>query len=121
MLMILRKRLKAVMSGHALCPAQVSSETPIRDDRRHWPSSVCLSLPDPWSRVAQLHQPVRDLFFRQPQPVVRTQTSRLSTDLQLSSDMLHCDFAVVLAPFSGTGIPGQPSLRPHGSKSALRR
>ena len=37
--------------GPALCPAQFSSESPTRNDRRHWPPSVFLSLLDPWSRA----------------------------------------------------------------------
>ena len=47
MLMILRRRLKVVVSSPALCPAKISSEAPSRDDTRHWPSSVCLSFLDP--------------------------------------------------------------------------
>ena len=61
--MILRSRLKGVVSSPALCPGQFSYEAPIRHDRRHWLSSVCLTLLDPWSRVVQLHQPVHDLSF----------------------------------------------------------
>ena len=60
MLMILRMRLKGVMSSTAPCPAQFSSEVPTRDNRRHWPSSVFLSFLDPWWHVVQLQQPVHD-------------------------------------------------------------
>ena len=44
-LRILPARLKGVGSSPALCPSQFSCEAPIRDDRRHWLSSVGLS---PW-------------------------------------------------------------------------
>ena len=46
MLMILRLRLKGLVSSPVLCPALFSSEAPTRDDRGHWPSSVCLSFLD---------------------------------------------------------------------------
>ena len=55
-LMILRRRLEWVVASPILCPALFTSEAPTRDDRGHWPSSVCLSFLDPWSRVAQLRQ-----------------------------------------------------------------
>ena len=90
------------MSDPALCPAKFSSEASIREDRRYWPSSLCLSFLGPWSHVVQLPRPVHDKFFDQPPAVVRTQTSRLSTRLQLLSDMLRCELAVV--KFSITGI-----------------
>ena len=44
---------EGVVSG--LCPSQFSFEILTREGRRHWPSSICLSLSDPWSRVVQLH------------------------------------------------------------------
>ena len=118
-LMILRWRLKIVVSGPTLCPAQCSSKIQTRDDRRRWPSSGCLSLLDPWSRVVHLHQPVHDLFFRRPQPVVRTQTSRPSAGLQSSCGTLRCELVVV--PVLRYRHRGQSSLRHHRSKSALRR
>ena len=37
------------------------------------------------------------------------------------SDMLRCELAVAPDQFSGTRHPGQPPLRPHRLKSALRR
>ena len=89
------------------------SEAPTRDDRRHWPSSVCLSFLDPWSSVVQLHQTVRDCFVCQPQQMVQTQTSRLSTGFQLTSDMLRCNLSVAPdhflrnwhpRPFTGTPL-----------------
>ena len=59
-LMILRVRPKDEVSDPALCPSQFSSEILTRDGKRHWSSSICLSLVDPWSHVARLHQPVPD-------------------------------------------------------------
>ena len=79
--MIPRMRHEGVVSDPALCPAQFSSEILTRDDGQHWPSSVCLSLPDPWSRVVQ--------------PVVRIQPDRPSAGLQSSSDMLRCELAAL--------------------------
>ena len=102
MLEILRRRLKGVVADPALCPSKFSFEAPIRTDRRHWPSSVCFSFLGPSSHVVRLPRPVHDEFVDQPQPVVRTQTSRLSTRLQSLSDMLRCELAVV--KFSITGI-----------------
>ena len=97
------RRLKGVVSDPALCPAKFSFEAPIRDDRRHWPSSVSLSFLGPWSHVVQLPRPVHDKFFDQPPAVVRTQTSRLSARLQLFSGMLRCELAIVLVQFLSTG------------------
>ena len=43
MLIILRMRLRGVASSLALCPVQFSFGILTRDDKRRWPSSVCLS------------------------------------------------------------------------------
>ena len=93
-------------SDPALCPSKFSSEILSRDGQRHWPSSVCLSLLDPWSRVVQLHRPAHDGFFRRPQPIVRTQLDRPSASLQSSSGMLHCELVVAPGQFSSICIQG---------------
>ena len=41
MRMILHTRPRSVVSIPALCPVQPSFGVPTRDDRWHWPSSVC--------------------------------------------------------------------------------
>ena len=47
--MILRIRLRGVASSLALCAVQFSLGILTRYDKRRWPSSVCVSLLDPWS------------------------------------------------------------------------
>ena len=71
-------------------------------DRWHWPSSVCLSLQDPWLRASPLRQPARYGFFRQPQPAMRFSPSRPSTGLGPSSGMLHCALVASAGQFSNT-------------------
>ena len=66
-------------------------------------------------RASPLRPPVRDCFFRQPQPVVRLPLSSPSTSLRSSSGMLHCAW-----PVRRYQHPRQPSLRPHRSKSAVK-
>ena len=117
MLMILHMRLKSVVSSPSLCPVHCSSKDPTRDDRRHWPSSACISLLDPWSRVVQLRQPVRDLFLCQPQPLARTQDE--SPFVRLSKR--RHELAIALGQFSSTCTQDRPSLRHHRSKPALRK
>ena len=59
-------------------------------------------------RVVQLHQSLHDRSFRQPQPFVRIQTSRLSTWLRFSSDMLRCELAVAPDQFGQVSAPRTP-------------
>ena len=54
-LMIPRVRLTDGVSGPALRPSRFS-----RDGKRHWASSVCLSLLDPLSHAVQLRRPAHD-------------------------------------------------------------
>ena len=49
-----RVRLNYGVSGPALRLSRFSSEILTRDGKRHWPSSVCLSLLDPWSHAVQI-------------------------------------------------------------------
>ena len=109
--MILRRRLKGVVSSPALCPEEFSSEVPTRNDRRHWPPSVFLSLLDPWSRVVQLHQQCTIDSF-----VSRSQScgpSRVTFQQAFNSPPT---FAVSCAspacPVLKYRHPGQPSLIP---------
>ena len=91
-------------------------------DSDSWPSSVCPSLLDPWLRASRLRQPVHDGFVRQPQPVVRLPLSLPSTGLR-SILSRHASLCACCLPWPVLRYrqPGQPSLRPHCSKSAQGR
>ena len=115
MLIILCRRLGVWCQGPALCPAQLSSEAPIQDDTRHWLSSVCLSLLDPWSPVVE----TGTMFSF----VSRSQSCgpRLVTFKQTFNSSPTCFVVSLLSTVFRYWHPGQPSLRPYRSKSALRK
>ena len=91
---------EGVVSSPALCPAQFPSEAPTRDDRLHWTSSVCLSLLDPFMSTAS----ASGRLILSSAPASRADPDALHQAFNSPPTDSMSEFAVVLAPFSGTGI-----------------
>ena len=91
------------MSDPALSPAQFFSVTLTRDDGRHFPSSACPSLLDPWSRISQC-----TIDPRQPQPAGVSRLLRAERGLGASSEAA---FGVLAGPERGCVRPRCACLR----------